>query len=178
LRNARIHLRPLLTLKKAEIVAGLETAGATWREDSSNAGSAYFRNRVRHEVLPAWTAAAQRDALAGAARSRLLLDEDDTALEAWLDAIEPWSGRGRLDLRVLAGQPRAILRRALHRWVAANPSVGELSRQAFDSILDSLETRKATRHSVGPEGFAVTDRTQLFFEKTGKAGRNFQRRAN
>ena len=45
-------------LKKAGLVAALRAAGIHWREDRSNARGDFFRNRVRHDVLPAWMAAA------------------------------------------------------------------------------------------------------------------------
>lgn len=178
LPRGRVHLRPLLTLKKSEIVAALRAAKIPWREDSTNAHGDFLRNRVRRDVLPAWIAAAERDALAGAARSRELLEEDDAALEQILAALDPLGPRGRLDLGRLDGQPRAIWRRALHRWLAAQPRAGELSRQAFEALLDAIVRRTRTRHSLGREGFAATDGAELWFEAAGKPTRSFRRRAN
>ncbi|WP_414661431.1 tRNA lysidine(34) synthetase TilS [Horticoccus sp. 23ND18S-11] len=174
----RVHLRPLLPLKKTEIVRALCAAGATWCEDASNPGDRYFRNRVRSAVIPAWVEAAQRDALAGAARSRVLLEEDDVALEAWLDELQPLRSPGVLALAPLQGKPRALLRRALHRWLAGQPRAGEVSRAAFDALLNALASGRPTRHSLGRHGFAVIDRASLRFQPMGKAGRNFHRSAN
>lgn len=173
LARGRVHLRPLLALKKSEIAGALRAAGISWREDSSNVADRYFRNRIRSAVLPAWTEAAQRDALAGAARSRLLLEEDDAALEAWLDELDPLARKGVLQLAPLAGKPRALLRRALHRWLMAEPRAGEISRPAFDALLAALERGKPTRHSLGRQGFAVTDGGVLRFESVGKRRRKF-----
>lgn len=178
LAGGRVHLRPLLASKKAAIVAALREAGAVWREDSSNARGRFFRNRIRQTVLPAWTQAAQRDALAGAARSRELLEEDDVALESWLEELAPLERKGVLNLTVLAGKPRALWRRALHRWLLAEPRAGEISRQAFDALLNALERGKPTRHSIGRQGFAVTDGRWLQFAPIRKRRRTFQRRAN
>ena len=55
LSDGRLHLRPMLSLKKAEITTALKQAGAVWREDASNASGDHFRNRIRARVLPAWT---------------------------------------------------------------------------------------------------------------------------
>src|SRR6185295_19294827 len=100
--GGRWHLRPLLTLKKAEIVAALRKAGATWCEDETNGRADFFRNRVRRDVLPAWQHAAERDAIAGAALSRELLEEDDAALETWLAQLRPLAASGSLDVRKLS----------------------------------------------------------------------------
>ncbi len=164
----RVHLRPLLTLKKSEIAAALRTAGVAWREDTSNAGDVFFRNRVRRAVVPLWVKASQRDAIAGAASSRALLDEDDAALEAWLDELMPRHGRqGKLSLAPLAGKPRALWRRALHRWLLAEPRAGDISRAAFDVLLAAI-MRGPTRQSVGNAGFAVSDGLELRFQSVRK----------
>lgn len=163
--GGRVHLRPLLALRKAEIVEALESAGAEWREDRTNAGGSFLRNRVRLHVLPAWQQASGRDAVAGAARSRMLLEEDDAALEAWLDEIKPWRKPRQLDLDVLRGKPRGLLRRALHRWLLDQPEAGKISRRAFDALLASLELGKRTRHSLGRHGFAVLDGRTLRFQR-------------
>jgi len=174
----RVHLRPLLAIKKSELVAALRCAGIPWREDSSNARGQFFRNRVRRDVLPAWNRAAERDAMGGAARSRALLEEDDTALEAWLDTLKVAVPGRRLALGPLAGKPRALVRRALHRWLLTQSDAGELSRQGFDLLLEAVERGRATRQSLGRKGFAVIEKDVLRFQTVGKLRRKFQRTAN
>lgn len=168
--GGRVHLRPLLTLKKREIVEAMTEAGAVWREDASNGTGDYLRNRIRNEVMPAWLAAAgDRDALEGAALSRELLEEDDVALETWLDALAPLSADGRLDLRMLAGKPRAVIRRALYRWLLGlQKDAGDLSRQGFTVLLAMVEAGKATRFSLGRSGFAIIRKGVLLFEKASR----------
>ena len=162
-----VRLRPLLTVKKAEIYAALRAARIPWREDASNAGGDYFRNRIRRAVLPAWQRAAHgRDALDGAALARELLEEDDGALEAWLDELCPLRRGAVLDLAVLAGRPCALWRRALHRWLAATPYRGDLSRQGFAALLAAAMRGRRTRHSLGREGFAVIRDGRLHYKKT------------
>jgi tRNA(Ile)-lysidine synthase len=165
----RIHLRPLLTLTKREIVAALGAAGGEWREDATNTGRRHVRNRMRLDVIPAWSAAGDgRDVLAGAARSRDLLEEDDAALEAWLADLSPFAPSGALRLGRLAGRPRALLRRALQQWLLRLRSAGCIagkgpSRQTIDALLDDLCAGRRTRHSLGAGGFAVIGARQLVF---------------
>ncbi len=161
----RLHLRPLLTVSKTELVAALRAESLPWREDATNAGDSYLRNRIRSDVLPAWCAANRdRDALAGAALSRERLEEDDEALEAWRRDVAPLQADGALDLRPLAGRPRGLLRRAALAWLGAHPQTGKLSRQAFDALVEVIARGQSTRFSVGRAGFAVVRRGILKFE--------------
>ena len=163
--GGRLHLRPLLTLKKRELVAALRQAGARWREDLSNEGNAYLRNRIRRSVLPAWMQTAGRDALAGAALSRELLEEDEQALDLWTEVVAPLDRAGRLNLHGLNGMPRAIVRRALHRWLLARQPRTDLSRQGFELLLQAIERNLSTRFSLGRNGFAVIKDGRLVFVK-------------
>jgi tRNA(Ile)-lysidine synthase len=45
-------LRPLLAVRRADLVAFLESRNQPWRTDFSNADEAFTRNRIRHTVLP------------------------------------------------------------------------------------------------------------------------------
>ncbi|HWA07897.1 MAG TPA: tRNA lysidine(34) synthetase TilS [Opitutaceae bacterium] len=163
--EGRIHVRPLLGLKKAEIVAALRTADIPWREDASNSTDDHLRNRLRRTVLPAWRRSlAERDALAGAAWTRELLEEDDDALETWLTQTGAVRADGGLEVARLDGCPRAVVRRALHRWLRSQPHAGELSRAAFAVLLAALEMGRPVRHSLGVNGFAVIRNGRLEFE--------------
>ncbi len=164
----RIHLRPLLGLDKTELVEALRAAGGTWREDASNATAAHLRNRVRADLVPAWRALAAepgRDALAGLALSRELLEEDDTALEAWAGRVTRIDARGGLALAPLRDLPRAVLRRVVHRWLAVLPVRPALNRVGFNALLGLAgpEARVGARHSLGATGFALRRRHRLVY---------------
>lgn len=51
-RGRGVIVRPFLGVRRAEIEAWLSRIGQPWREDATNADTAYTRNRLRHEVLP------------------------------------------------------------------------------------------------------------------------------
>ncbi|HWA25476.1 MAG TPA: tRNA lysidine(34) synthetase TilS [Lacunisphaera sp.] len=162
--DGRIFLRPMLTLKKEELVLALGQSGATWREDASNAGTLHFRNRIRRQVVPAWQKAAGRDAIGGAALTRELLEEDDAALESWVDRLRAVR-RGKLDLGPLAGLPVGVVRRALHRWLLVVRPHTDLSRQGFELLLGAVRRGAPTRFSLGRSGFAVIRKGCLAFCK-------------
>lgn len=46
------YIRPLMMVRRQDILAYLKTAGVPWVEDGSNAHLTYLRNRVRLELLP------------------------------------------------------------------------------------------------------------------------------
>ncbi|HYP18230.1 MAG TPA: tRNA(Ile)-lysidine synthetase, partial [Opitutus sp.] len=149
----------------SEIERTLTQSGIRWREDGSNATRRFLRNRVRQQVLPTWYAATpDRDARAGVALSRELLEEDDAALNAWCDELAALSPDGGLNLRRLAGKPQAVVRRVLHRWLLRNFPEAALSRQAFAAILMDLMRGRVGRHSIGCDRFAVIGKTRLTLE--------------
>jgi tRNA(Ile)-lysidine synthase len=45
-------LRPLLAVRRADLIAYLKSQNQSWRTDSSNADEAFTRNRIRHHLLP------------------------------------------------------------------------------------------------------------------------------
>lgn len=165
--DGRQHLRPLLTLKHAELTAALRTAGVSWREDRSNRHRDFFRNRIRRDVLPAWVQAAGRDAVAGATLSRSLLAEDDAALEEWAERLLRQMPNRRLNLALLTDTPRAVVRRLLYRWLGQRPAV-VISRQAFERLLEAVIAGSSTRQSLGQHAFAVIRRRELHWEIRGR----------
>ncbi len=146
--------RPLLKLRKEEIVAGLRDAGASWREDSTNQEDDFFRNRIRSQVIPEWESTADRSVVAGATRTRELLEEDWIALEqvfseAWEEAEIQ---RGVLAWDLVSQAPRALQRRMLGRLVSecgnAVPAVN-----VVDQALESIRAGYAFKFSIGSSGW-------------------------
>ncbi len=177
--DGRVHLRPLLTLKKREIAAALRAVQVAWREDETNASDLYLRNRLRRGVVRRWaTASGDRDALAGAARARALLEEDDAALDAWAADLAAIGRRGELELAGLAGKPRAVLRRVLHRWVSVQRRKIDISSQAFEALLNALIAGRATRHSLGRGIFGEIADGVLRLARAGARPGSFRRGAN
>jgi tRNA(Ile)-lysidine synthase len=78
-------VRPLLGFTREETTAYCEERGLVWRDDPSNDGSDYARNRVRHRLAPALAEihpAAARNVL----RTAELLRDEAEVLDALVDA--------------------------------------------------------------------------------------------
>jgi len=165
---SRVVLRPLLNLDKAGLIGDLRVAGGHWREDASNTSGIHLRNRVRSALVPVWREVAAepgRDALAGLALSRELLQEDDDALEFWVDRVTRIDAGGGLALPPLAGLPRAVLRRAVRRWLESTPARTDINRKGFNALVDLVASGRAgARHSLGAGHFARRGRARLTCE--------------
>ncbi len=127
------HLRPLLGMDRLRIRSILSDADVPWRDDVSNQGCRYLRNRLRNSVVPAWKEVENRDLVSGALLARDRLEDDDTALETWLSnlvAVGDLAGAD-LDLKNLEGHPRALVRRAVDRWARQLPGLYQSPKAAW-----------------------------------------------
>lgn len=119
-------LRPLLDVRRADVIAFLADVGQDFRLDVTNADTTLTRNWLRHELLPVLE---QRFPEATAALTRLADQADETAqLLEWLgrsllkqarqDVGEPSAGEVRLNTEVLQQYPVAAIRSAfVELWI-------------------------------------------------------------
>ena len=98
--------------------------GLAGRRPPSNDDPAFRRNRVRHELLPLLDAIAERDVAALLARQAALLADDAALLDELAAAIDP------TDAGALAAAPVALARRAVRRWLRADPPARRGRRRA------------------------------------------------
>jgi len=115
-----IFRRPLLCLNRAEIEGYLRKGSLQWREDSSNGDIKFFRNRIRHELLPLLkkynpevTESLNRIAQAFAADEELL---DAVVERVYSRIVATLPDEIRIDLEMLRHELPA-LRKRLYRKV-------------------------------------------------------------
>lgn len=108
-------LRPLLETSRKKIEEYLECQNILWRTDSTNFDTAYFRNRIRNNLIPClnenfpgW----QKGVFSGAEKN----SEDNEVLEDLASKIE-WTKNSdscfSLDFKLFSNQMLAIKRRIL-----------------------------------------------------------------
>jgi tRNA(Ile)-lysidine synthase len=110
--------RPLLPFTRAETTAYCEQRGLAWRDDASNAGEDYARNRVRNGLLPE-LAAIHPAAAANVLRTAALLRDEAEVLDSLVDAEvgggSSGSPRGRISIERLAQLHPALRRLVVQR---------------------------------------------------------------
>jgi tRNA(Ile)-lysidine synthase len=111
-----VILRPFLRVRHAEIEGWLRELGQPWREDATNADTAFTRNRIRHELLPQVAGFNPRIAEQLANLAAIARDE-----ESWWDA----ELHRLLPSLVLPGKPM----RGGGRAVSTRPDEGSLGME-------------------------------------------------
>jgi tRNA(Ile)-lysidine synthase len=135
-------IRPLLGVRRAEVLEFLRERGRNWREDSSNQDVSFLRNRVRHKLLPL-----VREEFGEAAIEHMseLAEIARAEEEHWEcghpeiraqvgGATEPgWAAS--LQVALLMALPLAAQRRLVRAWLEANaPELGISFRLIEETI--------------------------------------------
>jgi tRNA(Ile)-lysidine synthase len=156
-------LRPFLGVRRAEIEAWLRALGQAWRDDATNADTAFTRNRIRHELLPRLKEFNPRVAEQLAHMAALARDE-----EAWWDAeLERLLPQVVLPGRPVRGGGRAVSTHPEDRSVAM-----ELERlRALPTALRRRVLRAAAEQVGAALDFEQTERLMaMIAAEAGAAG--------
>lgn len=171
-------VRPLLSFRRAEIMAYLDQRAVSYRTDASNEVGDHTRNRIRHQVLPLLSEQFNPqvvDALNRLAEQAAGLEDylTETA-ERMLAAVTiEHSNRGLvLHCPPLARRARVIrsqvVRQALLRMGMAER---DLSFGHLSTIADLVLDQQGSKSVDLPAGFRVTRQyTRLIFEGPAAAG--------
>ncbi|MDO8189201.1 tRNA lysidine(34) synthetase TilS, partial [Conexibacter sp. CPCC 205706] len=107
-------VRPLLQLTRAQTTAYCEARGLAWRDDASNDGRAYARNRIRHDLVAALREA-HPAAEANVLRIAAVLGEEAELLDALVDEQLDAPGGRTIPLQRLRGLAPALRRLVVQR---------------------------------------------------------------
>ena len=156
--DVRLELyRPLLGVRRADLVAWLRSSGHRWREDASNAEPIAIRNRLRNEALPLLDAISGRDAVRALVRGAEETEET-AALEAWaLSQVTVLDPQGRLHLPTVRGLPVALQRLAIRKFLL-NQGISPPDRTTVDRALELLDVANPAAMNL-PGGRRLRRRT-------------------
>lgn len=133
-------IRPLLTVRKAELIAWLLDRGLAWREDASNAEPIAVRNRLRNEVMPLLEEVSGRDVVASLARGALDQFELNAFVTESVEQAKVLDPQGRLHLPALR-KLHPVLQRAAIKGYLERQGVHDISRKVLDAGLNLLDTK-------------------------------------
>lgn len=158
-------VRPLLDVRRCDLLDYLAARGLTWVEDETNLSPAMRRNRVRHELLPML----EREFAPGLARRLVLLAENLRAVEellsgraasAWESAVASATSRSvEFHLASLRDEGRAVcgelVMAAMERLGAGR---GELTAEGLASVWQTVISPRGGRQLDLPGGVTLTRR--------------------
>jgi tRNA(Ile)-lysidine synthase len=117
-------VRPLLGIKRAETTAYCEQRALAWRDDATNSGDRYARNRVRNGLVPALERI-HPAAAANVLRTAALLRDEGEVLDALVgEQLDERAGRFEIPLERLVALPPALRRLVVQRL--ADGAAGKL----------------------------------------------------
>lgn len=133
-----IFVRPLLCLNRSEIEAYLRKGRLKFREDSSNSDTSFFRNRIRHELMPLLksynpgiTERLNQTAEALAADEELL---ESVVERAFPKIVSTANDEIRINLQALLHEPQALRKRLYRKVISAVK--GDLKRISSKHLAD------------------------------------------
>lgn len=139
-------IRPMLDITRQEVESFLEEYCLPHREDSSNAGDAFLRNRIRHQVMPLLKGENPSVSLGISAMARRLR-QDEAFLQAQLEPGLPSVSR----LRQL---DPALQHRYLERFLKDN-GMTEPEQSHIRAARELLVTQKPSARLDFPGGMTI-----------------------
>jgi len=162
-------VRPLLGVTRAETTAYCEARGLAWRDDVTNRGDRYARNRVRNGLVPALEQI-HPAAAANVLRTAALLRDEGEVLDALVgEQLDERGGRLEIPLERLAGLPPALRRLVVQRL--ADGAAGKLVPGAAKHAEEVVGLRRTGRAllDLGGGVRAVAERGMLRVERSSGA---------
>ena len=139
-------IRPMLTVTRQDVLDFLAEYNLIWREDSSNAGDDFLRNRLRHKVIPLLKD--ENPSLApNLSHMALRLREDEQVLSALAELSDP-------DINQLRGLSSAVRT----RWIAGflvKCGVVEPEREHIEAVEALIFSNKPSARTDLPGGITV-----------------------
>jgi tRNA(Ile)-lysidine synthase len=153
-------LRPLLETTRAQIADWAKAHRIAFREDSSNAETAYTRNKLRLRVLPEIEKAVGPTFRAAILRAADILRSED----AWMDSLVP-KPCVQLACRELRAMHPALASRFVLRWLRES-GIEEPGWSETRAVLSLIEAESPAKVNL-PGGFHARRRAGAIFLEKG-----------
>ncbi len=149
------YIRPLLHINKANIITYLNLQKIRFLDDSTNQSSAYLRNRIRNQVLPALKFADNRFDITF---NQTLKKLQET--EQWLDELAQKTletigsiehGSIHIQIPLLLSQPAPMRERILIKWLCLENIPFTPSNALIEEITRFLRSPHGGAHEIHPK---------------------------
>jgi len=166
-------VRPLLCVRRDEIIEYLQERNLKWRQDHTNADYTYRRNYIRHRLLPALqqdcssSLVERLSELSESARRFYNLVRSRTD-EVWPKAADCFGEKVTLNLKMLLAQPQPVIVELVRRGLTA-VGCGErdLTQRHYEKILRLAEQNVSGKKIKLPGEFVVgAEYGNLIFSRT------------
>jgi len=152
-------IRPLIETERAAIEAFLDEKHIAHRIDASNFDTAFSRNRVRHDIIPAMQQINPR-VVAGLAKSAELLREDEALLDTLAAQLIGKSDQldeatSRIHIPTLLEAPKAMQQRAIRSALLRLPHEGglrDISQTHVTQIISLISNQSGSKEIHLPGG--------------------------
>ncbi len=168
-------VRPLLCVRKDEIINYLEQRNLKWRQDHTNTDCTYRRNYIRHRLLPelqkdcSGSLVEQLSELSESARRfyKLVCSRVD---EVWPKAADYVGEKVTLDLKVLLAQSQPVMVELARRSLTViGCGERDLTQRHYEGILRLAEQNVSGKKIKLPGEFIVgAEYGNLIFSGPGK----------
>jgi tRNA(Ile)-lysidine synthase len=154
-------VRPLLCVRRDEILEYLKRRNLKWREDRTNVNCAYRRNFIRHRLLPELQkqcTGSIEEQLAELSRSaqKFYILVCNITEKVWPETADYAADNVTLDLNSFLAQHPAVKAEIVRRSLLHLGS-GErgLTQQHYERVLQSAQQNTSNRKIELPDGFIV-----------------------
>lgn len=152
-KNARI-IRPLIEMSRADIEIYLKERNIRFRNDKSNMDPRYFRNRIRHELLPFLEENFQPQTRKLLAETALLLGDDYALLEGYTTPFVTKKTEFGIEFSsaALMNLPEAIVKRELRTMLRPLLAGKNPEKNLLNELIKSLKSSKNKAQTVTFKG--------------------------
>lgn len=139
-------IRPMLTVTRHEVISFLEEQNLTWCEDSSNASDVFFRNRLRHHLVPMMKEE-NPSLIQNLSDMALRLREDEALLAAQVNEKE-------FTVTELRQQHSALRSRWIHNFLERN-GLQDAEKVHIDAVNQLIFSSKPSARANLPGGLVI-----------------------
>jgi tRNA(Ile)-lysidine synthase len=144
------RLRPLIHLERKYLEEAMRQSRIPWREDSSNRGDAYLRNRIRHDLIPEMERLfLKKPWRMGWRRVGQQIREAHEAIAFYAHPFADLVNDESPDFGALEGQPYAIYRYILDAWLQRRHLREHVCWVNFEKLLGALREGHDFSCSIG-----------------------------